>query len=346
MTAPAPAPAHAPAHDSAAAPAFEIAGLSVAARGYGGDVALVRGVDLAIAPGERLALVGESGSGKSMTALAAMGLLPRGIRRTAGEVRLAGRPIQDLDERALRALRGDALAMIFQDPMTSLNPVQTVGRQLAEAIRLHRPVDRAAARAQAAALLDRVHIPRAAARLDDYPHEFSGGMRQRVMIAMALANDPGVLIADEPTTALDVTTQAQVLAILDEVCGRAGVAVLLITHDLGVVGAFCDRVAVMYAGEIVERAAAADLFERPRHPYTAGLLASMPPLDADPDALTPIPGDPPDPRGLPAGCVFAPRCGLADARCRAERPRLAARGPGHVSACHRADRVDRPEVFA
>ncbi|MEQ8965472.1 MAG: ABC transporter ATP-binding protein [Azospirillaceae bacterium] len=339
--------AAAPVADS---PAFEIAGLSVAARGHRGETALVRGVDLTVAAGERVALVGESGSGKSMTALAAMGLLPRGIRRTGGEIRLAGRAIQDLDDRALRRLRGDAIAMIFQDPMTSLNPVQTIGRQLVEAIRLHRPVGRDAARARAAELLDRVHIPRAAARLDDYPHEFSGGMRQRVMIAMALANDPGVLIADEPTTALDVTTQARVMAILDEVCAEAGVAVLLITHDLGVVGAFCDRVAVMYAGEIVERAPAATLFERPRHPYTAGLLASMPPLEADPDALTPIPGDPPDPRALPPGCVFAPRCGLADARCRAERPALIDRddegGAGQVSACHHADRVDRPEVFA
>src|SRR5262249_54570120 len=245
----------------------EVRGLEVAFVRRGGQLPVVSDVSIGMRAGGRLALVGESGSGKSLTALAIMGLLPPGARVTAGEIHVNGRPVLGLDAAGWRRLRGAEIAMIFQDPMTSLNPVQRVGQQLVEAIRLHRFVSTAAARSAAVALLERVQIPAAAQRLYDYPHQLSGGMRQRVMIAMALANRPKILIADEPTTALDVTTQLQVLALIKETCEADGTAVLLISHDLGMVGGSCDNVAIMYAGRIVETGAVREVFRRPCHPY-------------------------------------------------------------------------------
>jgi oligopeptide/dipeptide ABC transporter ATP-binding protein len=299
----------------------------------------VDGIGFAISRGERLAIVGESGSGKSMTALAIMGLLPSAARIVAGDVRINGRSVLGLAPAAWRELRGYRIGMIFQDPMSALNPVHSVGKQLIEAIRLHRSLSRAAARDRAEELFERVQIPDASRRLDDYPHQFSGGMRQRVMIAMALANRPAMIIADEPTTALDVTTQAQVLALMDEICRADGAAILFISHNLNLVSGFCERVLVMYAGRIVESGTVGDLFDTPRHPYTAGLIASMPPLDEDIDMLRAIPGDPSGSRHGAAGCPFAARCALRQARCLTEAPLLRELGPGRASACHFAERL-------
>ncbi|HLV73761.1 MAG TPA: ABC transporter ATP-binding protein [Vulgatibacteraceae bacterium] len=305
---------------------------------FDGDEETVRAVDgagYAVAPGETLGVVGESGSGKSVTAMSALGLIKPPGRIVSGRIVFDGTDLRALPPRELRRLRGGRMAMIFQDPMTALNPVMTVGAQIREALRLHRPdMSRAAARERAVELLELVGVPGAERRLKQYPHEFSGGMRQRAMIAMAIANDPDLLIADEPTTALDVTVQAQVLDLIRLTRRETGAATVLITHDLGVVAELADRVVVMYAGRVVEHGPVAEIFESPRHPYTRGLLDSLPDLDGDVGDLTPIPGSPPTPGEVPRGCAFAPRCPMARARCREERPEPAQSGPGRGSACH------------
>lgn len=316
-------------------PLLDVRGLSVdfpaAGAGRGGDdgagrtVHAVRGVDFRLRRGETLAVVGESGSGKSTTALALTRMLPGTGRISAGSVRLAGRELTTAGEEELRAVRGARIGMIFQDPMTSLNPVLSVGRHLDEVLRAHGAGDRRARRARAAELLDRVGIPDAAHRLDDHPHRFSGGQRQRVLIAMALANEPDVLVADEPTTALDATVQERVLALLTELNERTGTALLLITHNMGVVARTCSRAMVMYGGTVVEDGPTERILGRPRHPYTAALLAAVPRLSS-PSGTRPagIPGAPPD-LSLPvAGCAFAERCPSADDRCRTEAPELEA----------------------
>jgi peptide/nickel transport system ATP-binding protein len=308
---------------------------------------VLHGVDLGLDRGEALGLVGESGSGKSVTWLAVMGLLgPRA--RPQGSVRFDGAPLLGLGDRAMSAIRGRRIAMIFQDATSALNPVHRVGRQLAESLRLHRGLGDRAAWAEAARLLDRVKIANPAQRLQEYPHQFSGGMNQRIMIAIALAGDPDVLVADEPTTALDATIQAQILALLREIRRDSGMAMVLISHDLGVVAENCDRIAVMYCGRVVEEAAADELFEHPVHPYTTGLLAALPDLDGPRRRLESIGGTVPEPWRLPAGCAFAPRCALAEPACREARPDLADVGPGHRAACPPAvrRRLARPAIEA
>jgi oligopeptide/dipeptide ABC transporter ATP-binding protein len=309
-------------------PLLSVEGLGVAM----GGVPVLEDVSFAIAPGETLGLVGESGCGKSVTALSIMRLLPEPPARIeSGRIVFDGTDLLDLDAERLRSIRGDRIAMIFQEPMTSLNPVFTIGDQIGESLIVHRGASRAAARAEAARLLDLVGIPAAASRLDRYPHELSGGQRQRAMIAIALACKPRLLIADEPTTALDVTVQAQILDLIARLRRELGMAVLLITHDLGVVAEFCDRVAVMYAGRIVEEAPATALFAAPGHRYTEALLRSMPAANAPGRDLPSIPGSVPPPAARGAGCVFAPRCGFATPRCRAELPPLGA--PPHRLRC-------------
>jgi peptide/nickel transport system ATP-binding protein len=297
-----------------------------------GTLRAVDGVSLAVASGRTLAVVGESGSGKSVTALAAVGLLP-GSARIGGRIALDGEPLTPDRQ---RALRGGAMAMIFQEPMTSLNPAFTAGEQVAEALRIHRGLPPRAAFEAGVAMLDRVRIPDAERRARQYPHQFSGGMRQRVMIAIALACAPRLLLADEPTTALDVTVQAQILALLDTLKRETGTAVVLITHDLGVVADHADDVAVMYAGRVVERAPAARLFAQPEHPYTVGLLGAVPKLAGGAGRLASIAGTVPDMRSPPRGCRFAPRCPFVIARCVAEAPPLMEMAPRHASACWRA----------
>jgi len=305
-----------------------------------GIVRAVDGVSFSLAAGETLALVGESGSGKSVTALSLLGLVtpPEG-RITGGEVLLRGRDLLALPQSALRSVRGREIALVFQEPMTALNPVLTCGDQVAEVLQAHEGTPRREALARATELLRHVGLAAPEERVKDYPHQLSGGMRQRVMIAMALACRPAVLVADEPTTALDVTIQAQVLALLADLQRELGMAVLLITHDLGVVAEAADRVAVMYAGQVVEEAGVAELFARPRHPYTAGLLASRPRLGQSRERLRAIPGQVPDPAAFPAGCRFHPRCPISVERCRRENPELIAAGPTHAVRCWRADEV-------
>jgi len=299
-----------------------------------GEVKAVRGVSFEVKPGETLGIVGESGSGKSITCLSLLQLLKGSGRVVGGEALFEGRDLLQLDEDALSELRGDDIAMIFQDPMTSLNPTLTVGEQVMEPIMRHRKVSRAEARTRAIELFNLVRIPSAAQRLKSYPHEFSGGMRQRVMIAMALACDPKLLIADEPTTALDVTIQRQILALLKELRDRLGMAVILITHDLGVIAEVTDRVVVMYGGMVMEEARVGDLFAHPKHPYTQGLLASIPDLREEAHhRLTPIPGSPPDMLQPPAGCPFAPRCPHAMAQCVAALPPLFEPVAGQRARC-------------
>jgi oligopeptide transport system ATP-binding protein len=292
-------------------------------------------VSFDIDPGETVAIVGESGSGKSVTALSIMRLIPSPPGRIeSGEVIFAGQDLFKLDDAAMRAVRGNTIAMIFQEPMSSLNPALTVGMQVAEPLNLHHGSPWARALDHAKELLGRVRIPDAASRLTSYPHQYSGGMRQRVMIAMALACQPRLIIADEPTTALDVTVQAQILDLLKELTRETGSSLLLITHDLGIVARYADRVAVMYAGRIVEAAPAMQLYKRPRHPYTVGLMASIPRLDSDAGRpLVPIDGQPPDLAQLPPGCAFSPRCRIATDPCRASRPPLVSVSGNHFRAC-------------
>jgi oligopeptide/dipeptide ABC transporter ATP-binding protein len=305
----------------------------------GGAVQAVNGVSFRVARGESLALVGESGSGKSMSALSILGLAPRPARVIGGHAWFEGRDLLSLPANELRKVRGRGIGIVFQDPATSLNPVLTIGRQLTEGLREHFQLSDAALQVRAAELLSRVGIPDAKERLASYPHEFSGGQRQRILIAMAIACEPSLLIADEPTTALDATIQAQIVELLKGLQKTLGMAILWITHDLALVAGLVERVAVMYAGSVVETAPVRDLFKRPRHPYTLGLLGAMPRADAPPGSaanLAPIPGSPPDLRGEIAGCAFAPRCPMVIDRCRGERPPLLVIGPGHEGACFRS----------
>ena len=324
---------------------LEVAGLQTFFYTRHGIVKAVDGVSFSVRPAETLAIVGESGCGKSVTALSLMRLVPDPPGRiVGGTVRLAGADLLALDEEAMRDVRGKDISMIFQEPMTSLNPVMTVGKQIAEALLLHEGLSRAAAQRKAVDMLRLVRIPEPQQRAKEYPHQLSGGMRQRAMIAMALACNPKVLIADEPTTALDVTIQAQILEIILELQHKLGTAVILITHDLGVVAETAQRVIVMYAGRKVEEATVEELFARPLHPYTHGLLASIPRLGlmrgeaAGADGrLQEIPGIVPALSNLPEGCAFAPRCAFAEERCRQAYPPYEEKRPGHWAACWRSD---------
>jgi peptide/nickel transport system ATP-binding protein len=300
-----------------------------------GPLPAVRGVSYEVRRGESVGIVGESGSGKSVSSLAVMGLLPKNATIT-GSVRLLGEELLGRTDAEMSRVRGRQVAMIFQDPLTSLNPVHTVGAQIAEAVRAHNGVSRQQALKRAAELLDIVGIPYPKLRVRNYPHEMSGGMRQRVVIAIAMANNPELIIADEPTTALDVTVQAQVLEALEAARAETGAALVLITHDLGVIAGHTDRVCVMYAGKLVETGTVDEIFYHPRMPYTLGLLASLPRIDeSGRPRLTPIAGVPPSVLNLPPGCPFTPRCPMARPRCDEEEPVLtAAAGPDHLAACH------------
>ncbi len=305
-----------------------------------GTAKAVDGVNYAIKPGETLGVVGESGSGKSVTALSILQLLPMPPGKfEGGRILFRGEDLLSAGEERLREIRGNEIAMIFQEPMTALNPVFTVGNQIAETVRLHQGLDADAARERSIEMLRRVGIPAPEKRVDEYPHQLSGGMRQRVMIAMAMACDPSLLIADEPTTALDVTIQAQILDLIKELQEDAGMSVLLITHDLGVVAETAHHVAVMYAGRVVEYASADDIFDRPRHPYTIGLMRSLPDLAVAGERLTTIPGIVPSATNFPSGCRFRTRCPLATDRCTSEVPALepVEAGSAHTAACHHLD---------
>jgi oligopeptide/dipeptide ABC transporter ATP-binding protein len=316
---------------------LEIRDLKTWFDGDGGTYRAVDGISFSLEAGRTLGIVGESGCGKSVTSLSIMGLVPQPPGRIAGgEILFEGVDLLKLDAAALRDLRGARMAMIFQEPMTSLNPAYTVGDQIVEGILRHLPVDRAAARAKAIEMLRLVRIPAPEQRFDEYPHKLSGGMRQRAMIAMALACGPRLLIADEPTTALDVTIQAQILDLLRRLREETGTAIILITHDLGVIAELADDVVVMYAGQIVERAPVKRLFEAAQHPYTIGLLGAIPELDRRRARLATIEGTVPDLSAALVGCRFAPRCPFAEPRCRAEAPTLRAVEPGHEAACWRA----------
>ena len=316
---------------------LSVQGLRTVFRTSGGDVAAVDGVSLDVIRGKTLGIVGESGCGKSVLSLSIMRLVAHPGRIAAGRVLLEGRDLASLSNAEMRGVRGRDIGMIFQEPMTSLNPVHTVGFQITEGIRAHEPrASKAELRERGIAALARVRIPSPERRFDEYPHQLSGGMRQRVMIAMALACSPKLLIADEPTTALDVTVQAQILDLLRDLQAETGMAIILITHDLGVIAEMADDVAVMYAGRVVERTTARDVFEDPQHPYTLGLLGSIPRLDEDRERLLAIQGAVPPPFALPPGCRFAPRCPFAIEACRAEIPGLRAISPGHEAACLRA----------
>ncbi len=328
---------------SAAGPLLEVDDLRTYFYSEDGVTRAVDGVSFQVEAGETLGIVGESGCGKSVTALSILRLIPPRIGRTVGgSIRFEGQDLGALSEAEMRDVRGNRIAMIFQEPMTSLNPVLTIGNQISEAVVIHRGVSRGAARQRAREVLDLVGIPDAERRLRDYPYQFSGGMRQRVMIAMALACDPKLLIADEPTTALDVTIQAQVLQLMLELKQKTSAAVVLITHDLGVVAETCQRVLVMYAGRKVEEATVYDLFDRPAHPYTRGLLASVARGKVG-GRLDEIPGMVPSLREPIAGCAFADRCGFSDQRCRTEAPQLRPVGDGaaagHFAACFKAEEV-------
>ncbi len=334
-----------PTAPDAAPPLLTIEDLVVAFHTDEGSLRAVDGVSYEVPRGRIVGVVGESGCGKSVTALSVMRLVP--IPPGAiegGRILFEGRDLLTLSEREMRALRGDRIAMIFQEPMSALNPVYTVGEQIVEAIRLHRDVDRAEARRRAVEALGQVGIPAPEERIDSYPHELSGGMRQRVMIAMALACEPDLLIADEPTTALDVTIQAQILELLSRLQRETGMSIVLITHDLGVVAEFAHHIVVMYAGKVVERAETATLFEQPLHPYTRGLLRSVPSYgdNARKPRLPTIAGVVPDLRNLPPGCRFADRCARVTDRCRRQEPTLRTVGPGRLVACWEADTSPPP----
>jgi oligopeptide/dipeptide ABC transporter ATP-binding protein len=305
-----------------------------------GPVHAVRGVSYTLRAGESMGIVGESGSGKSVSSMAVMGLLPRSAQ-IAGSVRFRGTELLGMSEKEYTSIRGKKIAIIFQDPLTSLNPVYTVGKQIAEAVLAHNDVSRKTARDRAIDLLRLVGIPFPEQRVDNYPHELSGGMRQRIVIAIAMANDPDVIIADEPTTALDVTVQAQVLEALEAARAETGAALVLITHDLGVIAGHAERINVMYAGKLVETGSVEDVFYRPRMPYTVGLLGSLPRLDrTERQRLTPIKGSPPSLLNLPPGCPFTPRCPIAREICDQQEPELLPSGsPDHASACHFRDEL-------
>ena len=332
--------AAAPAQLPTQLPILAVRNLTTAFRVDDEWITVVKGISFEIGQRETVAIVGESGSGKSVTALSIMGLLPAANSRVSGEILLDGRDLLKLSENRMRHVRGNLISMIFQEPMTSLNPVLTLGFQIAEALIYHRGLDRAQAEAETLRILERVRIPSAASRLHEYPHRLSGGMRQRVMIAMALACNPKLLIADEPTTALDVTIQAQILQLMLDLKRRVGAAIVLITHDLGVVAEIAERVMVMYAGRKVEEAPVAELFRSPRHPYTQGLLGAVPKLGSSLSGaarrLAEIPGQVPSLKGRIEGCVFAGRCALATDLCREVAPGLEEKGPRHIAACHYA----------
>ena len=328
-------------------PLLQVEDLHVEFKTDEGLVRAVDGVSYHVERGEVLGIVGESGSGKSVSSLAIMGLVPRPPGRVWGRAMFGGMNLIEASQRQLRGVRGGKIAMIFQDPMTSLNPFLTVGEQLTEVTRTHLKHTSRQAHAHAVTMLERVGIPAAGRRMNDYPHQFSGGMRQRVMIAMALSCKPALLIADEPTTALDVTIQAQILELIEELRREEGTAVVLITHDLGVMAGAANRVHVMYAGRIVEKAGVDALFAEPRHPYTLGLLESIPRLDAlGREDLVPIDGQPPDLTALPPGCAFRPRCRFAFDRCDAERPDLFAAAHGGQYACFAETPPARREAVA
>jgi peptide/nickel transport system ATP-binding protein len=324
-------------------PLLEVEDLRTHFRTVDGTVRAVDGVSFSIVGGETLAIVGESGCGKSVTSMSILRLIQEPPGKITGRILFQGRNLLELSEREMRDIRGNAISMIFQEPMTSLNPVLTVGRQIGETLRLHQGLDERQAEARAVEMLDLVHIPEARRRVREYPHQLSGGMRQRVMIAMALACNPKLLIADEPTTALDVTIQAQILDLMRELKSKLGSAILLITHDLGVVAEMAERIVVMYAGRKVEEASARDLFARPRHPYTQGLLGAVPKLGSSLAAtgrsrLAEIPGIVPNLKQPIIGCAFASRCPAVTDLCRAVAPAVEAKAPGHFVACHHAPR--------
>jgi peptide/nickel transport system ATP-binding protein len=316
-------------------PLLEVRDLRTSFRTDDGVLKAVDGVSFSIEKGQTLGIVGESGSGKSVTCLTIMGLNAKRNTISSGHALWKGEDLLTMPQRRLRDIRGNDIAMIFQDPMTSLNPVHRIGKQLVEAILLHRDVTKKTAKARALELLKAVGIPRADRRIDDYPHQFSGGMRQRVMIAMALVNDPDLLIADEPTTALDVTTQAQILALMNRLQQEFGSAIIIITHDLGVVAETADEVAVMYAAQVVEKGSVEGIFSRPHHPYTWGLLGSLPRLDADVERLVQIQGQPPSLLNPPRGCRFHPRCPYVMDVCRRDEPGLApiSHSVDHLQRC-------------
>jgi peptide/nickel transport system ATP-binding protein len=303
-------------------PLLEVKNLRVEFPTRRGTLLALDDISFDIAPGEVLGVVGESGAGKSLTGAAIIGLLEPPGRIAGGEIRLAGRRIDNLPYEEMRKLRGRHIGAIFQDPLTSLNPLYTIGRQLVETIQTHLPVSADEARARAIKLLQETGIPAAEQRIDQYPHQFSGGMRQRVVIALALAAEPQLIVADEPTTALDVSIQAQIIALLRRLCRDHGAAIMLVTHDMGVIAETCDRVAVLYAGRVAEIGPVQDVIHRPRHPYTAGLMGSIPAMDEDRERLLQIDGAMPRLNAIPAGCAFNPRCPRVVARCRSERPEL------------------------
>ncbi|PZP35735.1 MAG: methionine ABC transporter ATP-binding protein [Roseateles depolymerans] len=321
-------------------PLLEVRHLRVEFPTRRGTLRALDDISFSIAPGEILGVVGESGAGKSLTGAAIIGLLEPPGRIAAGEVWLAGRRIDQLSDEQMRRVRGREIGAVFQDPLTSLNPLYTVGRQLVETITTHLDLSAAQARSRAIELLAATGIPAPEARIDHYPHQFSGGMRQRVVIALALAANPKLIVADEPTTALDVSIQAQIIALLKKVCKEQGAAVMLVTHDMGVIAETCDRVAVMYAGRVAEIGPVVDVIHGPAHPYTAGLMGSIPAMDEDRERLQQIDGAMPRLTAIPAGCAFNPRCTRADARCRSERPELQAASATQAACWH----VLTPEV--
>ncbi|SDR56540.1 peptide/nickel transport system ATP-binding protein/oligopeptide transport system ATP-binding protein [Rhizobiales bacterium GAS113] len=317
---------------------LEVDNLTTAFKTESGEITAIEEVSFSLDEGEILGIVGESGSGKSVTALTIMGLLPRPPARiVSGEVRFAGEVLTRLSESRLQKIRGSGIAMVFQEPMTSLNPVFSIGEQLMETLRAHERLSPRAQRDRAVEMLDKVGIPSPALRLTDYPHQLSGGQRQRVMIAIALACKPKLLIADEPTTALDVTIQAQILDLLMDLRDELGMAIMIITHNMGVIAQTADRVMVMYAGRVVEEAPVGRIFDRPSHPYTRGLLDCVPSLEQDKPRLVAIPGTLPDPARRPPGCRYAPRCGLRIEACAAAIPPLTGIEAAHSAACIRAD---------
>ncbi|MBY2915364.1 ABC transporter ATP-binding protein [Rhizobium leguminosarum] len=325
-------------------PILSVRDLTVVLRRNEESIPIVQSTSFDVRKGEIFGLVGESGSGKSLSLRAIMRLLPQQMQIT-GEILWRDRDVLKLDEKELRKVRGGEISMIFQEPMTALNPVLTIGRQISESLKAHGKRDRRERKRRAVELLDLVGIPSAARRLEDYPHQFSGGMRQRAMIAIALASDPSLILADEPTTALDVTIQDQILALLLKLRDELGVSVALVTHDLGVVSAICDRVSIMYAGQILERGPAESLLTRPQHPYTLGLIESIPNATAAGQPLTPITGSPPAPNARPPGCLFSPRCRFSIPTCEQTRPELVALSEARASACLRQSELVREHVF-